>query len=318
MGAMSEDQLPSPPPSATVEVCYRHPTQQTGVHCTRCGRPICPECMIPAPVGFHCPECVQQARREFRQGPGHPLRGGVVATKALLAAILVMFVVELVVGGGQNLLGAPSNRDLINLGAMQPILIANGQYWRLFTAMFLHAGLLHLGFNAYALWLLGSMLETNLGRTRMVLIYFVTGFLASAASYAFSPIGTVGVGASGAIFGIFGAFIAYNYRRRHLAIASANLRWAWTLILLNLLLAFGFSSQIDWRAHLGGLVAGLAAGAVAEGWGTAAQRRAVQIAGFVVLVAIGTALVVWRTNDIRQLQGFQQCADAIFACMGVG
>jgi membrane associated rhomboid family serine protease len=295
-------QLPAP----TVEVCYRHPNEQTRVHCTRCGRPICPECMIPAPVGYQCPECVAQARREFRQGPGRPFRGGVNATKALLYAIGAVFVLEVVVGGPQSLLNGPSFRRLIDLGALQPFLIADGQYWRLFSAMFLHAGLLHIGFNAYALWLFGSMIETNLGRTQMVLVYVVSGFLASAASYAFGPVETVGVGASGAIFGIFGAFIAYNYRRRHLALASANLRWAATLLLLNLFLAFGFGGRIDWRAHLGGLIAGLAAGAVAEGWGPRSQRRLVQVGGFVALVALGVALVVWRTNQIRELAFFQQ------------
>jgi membrane associated rhomboid family serine protease len=262
--------------------------------------------MVPAPVGFHCPECVERARREFRQGPGSPLRGGVLATKVLLASIVGMFLVELLLGGTQSLLGSPSERVLLDLGAMQPFLIADGQFWRLFSAMFLHAGLLHLAFNAYALWLIGSMIETNLGRTRMVTIYFVTGFLASAASYAFSDVATIGVGASGAIFGIFGAFIAYNYRRRHLAAAAANLRWAWTLILLNLLLVFGFGGRIDWRAHLGGLVAGLAAGAIAEGWGTPAQRRVVQVAGFIVLVAIGVAIVVWRTAEIRAMPIFEE------------
>jgi membrane associated rhomboid family serine protease len=303
---MPEDQLPPPPPAPTVEVCYRHPGTETRVHCTRCGRPICPECMIAAPVGHQCPECVQQARRDFRRGPGRPFRGGVGATQALLVAIGAMFVVELLVGGPRALGQGPGQQDLFDLGALQPLAIADGQYWRLFSAMFLHAGLLHLAFNAYALWLIGSMIETNLGRTRMVVIYFVTGFLASAASYAFSPVGTIGVGASGAIFGIFGAFIAYNYRRRHLAMAAANLRWAWTLILLNLLLVFGFGGRIDWRAHLGGLVAGLAAGAVAEGWGTAAQRRAVQVAGFAVLVAVGVAIVVWRTAQIQALPIFDE------------
>lgn len=302
---MAEDPTPQPP-APTVEVCYRHPNEQTRVHCTRCGRPICPECMIPAPVGFQCPECVAQARREFRQGPGRPFRGGVNATKALLYAIAAIFVLEVVVGGPQSLLNGPNFRRLIDLGALQPFLIADGQYWRLFSAMFLHAGLLHIGFNAYALWLFGSMIETNLGRTQMVLVYVVSGFLASAASYAFGPAETVGVGASGAIFGIFGAFIAYNYRRRHLALASANLRWAATLLLLNLFLAFGFGGRIDWRAHLGGLIAGLAAGAVAEGWGPRSQRRLVQVGGFVALVALGVALVVWRTNQIRELAFFQQ------------
>ncbi|MGZ8593484.1 MAG: rhomboid family intramembrane serine protease [Actinomycetota bacterium] len=297
---MPEDQLPAPPPAPTVEVCYRHPQTETRVHCTRCERPICPDCMIPAPVGFQCPECVQQARREFRQGPGRALRvGGVTATKALLVAIGAMFVLEVLSGGPRAMFEGPNQNQLIDLGALQPFLIADGQFWRLFSAMFLHAGLLHIGFNAYALWLFGAMIESNLGRTRMLLIYFTTGFLASVTSYAFGDVGVVGVGASGAIFGIFGAFIAYNYRRRHLAMAAANLRWASTLLLLNLLLAFGFGGRIDWRAHVGGLVAGLAAGAVAEGWGSASQRRVILVAGFAGLVAAGVALTVWRTNEIR-------------------
>jgi membrane associated rhomboid family serine protease len=295
-------QLPAP----TVEVCYRHPNEQTRVHCTRCGRPICPECMIPAPVGFQCPECVAEARREFRRGPGQPFRGGVNATKAILFTIAAVFVVEVAVGGPQALLNGPNLRRLVDLGALQPFLIADGQYWRLFSAMFLHGSLLHIGFNAYALWLFGSMIETNLGRTWMVLIYVVSGFLASVASFAFGPVETVGVGASGAIFGILGAFIAYNYRRRHLALASANLRWAGMLLFLNVLLTFGFGGIIDWRAHLGGLVAGLAAGTVAEGWGSQSQRRLVQVGGFVALVALGVAIVVWRTNQIRELPFFQQ------------
>jgi membrane associated rhomboid family serine protease len=172
--------------------------------------------------------------------------------------------------------------------------------------MFLHAGLLHIGFNAYALWLFGSSVESTYGRTRFILIYFVAGFLASAASYAFGPVEALGVGASGAIFGIFGAFIAYNYRRRHLALAAANLRWAMTMILLNVLLAFGFPG-IDWRAHLGGVIAGVLAGTIAEGaGGNASQRRMVQVAGFAALILAGIGLVVWRTNQIRELSIFEQ------------
>jgi membrane associated rhomboid family serine protease len=304
MDAMAEEQLP-PPPAPTVEVCYRHPNLVTRVHCTRCDRPICTDCMIPAPVGHQCPECVEQARREFRQGPGRALRGGVSPTKVLLAAILIMFAVEVVVGGPGSLMNGPDGRTLIDLGAMQPYLIANGQYWRLFTAMFLHAGILHIGFNAYALYLIGGMIESNYGRAKMPLIYFVTGFLASVASYVFGPANAVAVGASGAIFGIFGAFIAYNYRRRHLALASANLRWAIMLIVLNAFLALGFGA-IDWRAHLGGLVAGIAAGALAEGGGSASRRRAIQIAGFAALVAIGVIGVVIRTAAIRELPEFSQ------------
>ena len=273
--------------------------------------------MIPAPVGYQCPECVAQARREFRRAPGRPLRGGVTVTKALLYAIAAVFVVEVLTGGPGALFEGPNPSRLIDLGSMQPFLIADGQYWRLFTAMFLHAGVLHIGFNAYALWLFGSIVESNLGRPRMVVIYVLSGFLASVASYAFGPVSSVGVGASGAIFGIFGAFIAFNYRRRHLAMAEANLRWAGMLIVLNILLAFAFGGRIDWRAHLGGLIAGLAAGTFAEGWGTRSQRRLVQVAGLVGLVALGIALVVWRTTEIRELPFFDEGL-AFFQQLGEG
>jgi membrane associated rhomboid family serine protease len=261
--------------------------------------------MVPAPVGFQCPACVEEARKEFRRGPGRPLRGGLSATKVLLVAILGMFAVEVIVGGPQALIDGPNLQQLIDLGALQPLLIANGQFWRLLSAMFLHAGLLHIAFNAYALYLFGSMIDTNLGRTRFVLIYFVTGLLASATSYAFGDVLVTGVGASGAIFGIFGAFIAYNYRRRHLAMAAANLRWAATLLVLNAFIALGFA-RIDWQAHVGGLVAGIAAGVVAEGWGSASQRRVILVAGFAAMVGLGIAIVVWRTNEIRGLPVFQQ------------
>jgi membrane associated rhomboid family serine protease len=253
--------------------------------------------MIPAPVGHQCPECVEQARRDFRSGPGRALRGGVSATKALLVAIAIPFVIEVVVGGPQALF-SPSGLLLFDLGAMQPIAVADGQFWRLFTAMFLHAGLLHVALNAYFFWLFGRMVEASFGRTWMVLIYVVAGFLASVASYAFGPVTTLAVGASGAISGVFGAFIAYNYRRREHAMNAANLRLALTVIVLNAVIAIGYSS-IDWRAHVGGLVAGFALGYLADSSGPARQRAVVRFAGVATLVVIGIALVLWRTAEIR-------------------
>lgn len=293
---MAEDHLPSPP-APTIEVCYRHPDVQTRVHCTRCDRPICPDCMIPAPVGHQCPECVEQARRDFRSGPGRALRGGVSATNALLVAIAIPFVIEVILGGPQALFN-PTAEILFDMGAMQPIAVADGQFWRLFTAMFLHVGLLHIALNAYFFWLFGRMVEASFGKTWMVLIYVVAGFLASVASYAFGPVTTLAVGASGAISGVFGAFIAYNYRRRQHAMNAANLRMALTVIVLNAVIAIGYSS-IDWRAHVGGLVAGFALGYLADSSGPARQRAVVRFAGVATLVAIGIALVLWRTAEIR-------------------
>jgi membrane associated rhomboid family serine protease len=300
-----------PPPPPTTERCYRHPDVETGVHCTRCGRPICPDCMIAAPVGHQCPECVAEARREFRAGPGRRIAVANVRRRASVTTVLLtllgaMFVVEVATGGSGSLMTGPSVKRLVDLGASVALFpgpgggvigIAAGQYWRLVTAMFLHAGLLHIAFNAYALWIFGTVVEQELGRLRLLLIFFVTGFFASAASYAFGP-GAVGVGASGAIFGIFGAFIAYNYRRRDLAIAAARLRSALMLIVINAVLAFSIAG-IDWRAHAGGLAAGLVAGYAAEGTGSMSTRRAILVLGFSGILLAAVMLVVWHTAQLR-------------------
>ena len=297
-----------PPPVPALEYCYRHPTEPTRVHCTRCNRAICPECMVPAPVGHQCPECVQQARREFRQGPGRQAAvRSVTATKVLVAVIVAVFVLELVSAGAGSV-GDISGERLLRVGALQPFLVADGDFYRLFTAMFLHFGLFHILFNAWALWVFGAQVERDFGTTRFLLIYFVSGFLASAASYAFGPVTMIGAGASGAIFGVFGSFVAYNYRRRHLALHSANLRVATTLLLINVLFAFTVGS-IDWRAHLGGFLAGVAAGLVAEGWGDRRQRALITAVGFVGLVGAGIALVLWRTAQIQAMPEYEQAVE---------
>jgi membrane associated rhomboid family serine protease len=304
MGAMLPPQPDDPRPTTpTIESCYRHPDVQTGVHCTRCGRPICPSCMIPAAVGYQCPECVEQARMEYRRGPGSLRRRArsMSVTRALLAAIIVMFLVEIAASPAASLFGGPSPETLLKLGAMAPWRIADGEYWRLISAMFLHADLFHILFNGYALWIFGQAVENEYGSAWMGVLFFVTGFLASVTSYAFGPF-ALGVGASGAIFGLFGAFIAYNYRRRHLALASARLRSAIGLIVLNALLAI-LIPFIDWRAHLGGLVAGFVAGWIVEGVGPRNTRPVVRVVGLSAMVGLGIALVMWRTDQIRTLLG---------------
>ena len=181
---------------------------------------------------------------------------------------------------------------------MAPPAIAAGQYWRLFSATLLHEGLLHIGLNAYALWLFGALVETTFGRGKYLLIYLVSAFLGSAASYAFGPVNALGVGASGAIVGLFGAFIAYNLRRRHLTQAAMNLRWAATIILLNVAIGFGFPG-VDWRAHLGGLFAGAATGAALDDVGSPQVRPLIATGVTVGVVLLGVLLVAWRTSQIR-------------------
>jgi rhomboid protease GluP len=253
--------------------------------------------MIPAPVGHQCPQCVADARREFREGPVRRVRslGSTSATRILLITIAVVFVIELAKGGVAGPGLSPSPRALIDMGAMVPVLVHAGQWWRLITVMFLHASLLHIALNAWALWLFGQFVETTFGRWRFLAIYFVSGFLASVTSYTFGSPCTVGVGASGAIVGLLGAFIAYNFRRRHLSLNQANLRWALVIIVLNLVIGLSFQNIDNW-AHGGGLVAGIAAGTFAEGVGPSEVRPWTRVLGYVALVALGIGVAVWRTQ----------------------
>jgi membrane associated rhomboid family serine protease len=300
------------------ENCYRHPSVATGVHCTRCGRPICPDCMHPAAVGYQCPECLREARqtaprrrirvRFFLGRPGS-------ITTLLLITNLAMFAVEVAISHGAGLFNGPSEQQLFDLGAMFPPAIAGSghivggnlivghftpQYWRLFSAMFLHANLIHIAFNMYALYLFGYLIEGAFGKARFVAIYFITGFLASVTSYMFSDPTAIGVGASGAIFGLLGAWVAYNYRRRGSAMASAQLRWALFLIGINLFLGFSIAS-IDNFAHIGGLISGAAAGWLAEGFGPQARRTAVTVGGLALMVLVGIVLTMARTSSVLAL-----------------
>ncbi|MGZ5329186.1 MAG: rhomboid family intramembrane serine protease [Actinomycetota bacterium] len=310
-----DPQSPMPPPPSSVEACYRHPDVQTGVHCTRCGRPICPDCMRSAPVGHHCPTCVEEARKEFRQGPGRQIAianaKATSVTAALLVAIGAVYLLEVLKGGAGALFDGPNTLVLVKLGASvglfpvtntEVVGIALGQTWRLVSSMFLHAGLLHLLFNMYALWIFGAVMEDELGRARFALIYFLTGLAAGAASYAFMPeVYIPAVGASGAVFGVFGALVSFNWKRRHTALGAARLRSAMFILLINAFIAFSSGGAIDWRAHAGGFVAGLLMGFAAEGFGRSSNERLTFAIGSIAVFGATVALVVWRTAEIKQL-----------------
>ncbi len=270
--------------------------------------------MRPAPVGHHCPTCVEEARKEFRQGPGRRIAianaKATSVTAVLLVAIGAVYLLEVLKGGAGSLLTGPNNLVLVRMGASIGLAqlpngdlvgIAVGQNWRLLTAMFLHAGLLHLLFNMYALWIFGTLMEQELGRTRFTLVYFLTGLVASAASYAFMPDPrTVAVGASGAVFGVFGALVAFNWKRRHTALGAARLRSAIFILLINAFLGLSSGGAIDWRAHLGGFVAGLLMGFAAEGFGRFRNERLTFAIGSIAVLGATVALVLWRTAEIKQ------------------
>jgi membrane associated rhomboid family serine protease len=295
------------------ETCYRHPDQVTGVHCTRCNRPICTDCMRPAAVGYQCPECVKEAQHT---GPRRPVSltlgrsGGL--TRVLILACVGMFVVEFATGASSLFSFNGDLQKMYNLGASNAGAISGvahivdyrclpgsftPQYWRLFTNMFLHWGAIHLLLNMYALYLFGPLIEEAYGSGRFLALYVTTGLLASTASYAFGPAFNFAAGASGAIFGLLGVWFAYNYRRREMRFHRANLQGAITLIALNLIIGFSFSG-IDWRAHVGGLISGAVLGYTAEGIGEDTTRRLVRVGGFVVMLGLGAALLLFRTHQM--------------------
>ena len=223
-------------------VCYRHPDRETYIRCGRCDRLICPDCMTSASVGFQCPECVKEGQASVRQprtvfGASAETRRPVV-TETLVALCLAGYALQIAI---------PTFTARFELSGLR---IANGEWWRLFTGGFLHGGLMHLAFNMWALLIVGRQLEPQLGRVRFGVLYAVSLLAGSTVSYCFSPAVYLGVGASGAIFGLFGGLIVVARRMNWQLNALIG------LVLINFLVPF-VVPNVDWRAHVGGLLAGL-------------------------------------------------------------
>jgi len=277
-----------------VAYCYRHPNRETGLSCSECGRPICTECMTVAPVGLRCPDHsgrpqgVARVRSQVRRA-GWAGTGALV-TKALIAINVAVWLAELGTGSGPMSLSG----TVYEKGALFGPLVAHGDWWRLVTAGFLHAGILHLGMNMLILWLIGSPLEEMLGRVRYVLLYFVSLLAGSAGALLQAPLVPT-VGASGAIFGLFGALLVLEYFATGQIVGGQ----AFGLIVINLIFSFTFSN-ISWGGHIGGLVGGILGTLVLArfGRGHAAYGRIglVGIAGM-VLVGVGSVVVAyWKVH----------------------
>ncbi|MEU6148218.1 rhomboid family intramembrane serine protease [Streptomyces sp. NPDC047081] len=278
--------------------CYRHPDRETGIRCTRCERPICPECMVNASVGFQCPEC---ARGD--SGTGHPpaaarprtIAGGSITadprliTKLLIGACIAVYLVQLSVGDSFTnhfeLLGKASSSGLPPYEG-----IAEGQYYRLLTAMFLHASPIHIIFNMLSLWWIGGPLEAALGRARYTALYFVSGLAGSALTYLLAAPNQPSLGASGAIFGLFGATAVLMRRLRY------DMRPVIALLVINLIFTFGWSN-IAWQAHIGGLVAGVITG-YAMVHAPRERRALVQYGTCALVLVVVVVLTLVRTAQL--------------------
>jgi membrane associated rhomboid family serine protease len=237
----------------TTPVCYRHPARETGVRCVRCERPICTDCMNEASVGFQCPECVREGRSSVRRVRGGGLqaagrRWGTV-TLSLIAVNVVLFLVTAVSAAANGASPLDNFRSPLFLQLEQvPLLVDLGQWWRIFTAAFLHIGPVHLALNMLGLLVFGSELERQLGRWRFLALYLLSLLGGAAAIQLFGSPGGPVAGASTAIYGLLGALLVLMLVRRQ------DLRGIVTLLGLNI--ALSFLPGISLLGHLGGLVTG--------------------------------------------------------------
>lgn len=270
---MSESAGGDPAPPAAPPTCYRHHGRETYVRCTRCDRPICPDCMHQAAVGFHCPSCLAEGQRGARPARtalgGRLGRAGDRVTLALIAINVVVYLVEMTQAGVELRL------------AMVPAAVAQGEYYRLLTSAFVHASVLHIAFNMFALYIVGIQLEPILGTGRYLALYLLSALGGSVLFYLVGPPFEAAVGASGAIFGLFGALLVVA-RRVH-----ANVRPVLFLIGLNLVLSFSLPG-IAWQAHIGGLLTGTGLAAVFA-YAPTRLRRPI---GVVAPTAVGLLLAV--------------------------
>ncbi|MDT0303943.1 rhomboid family intramembrane serine protease [Streptomonospora wellingtoniae] len=235
------------PGAAEVPTCYRHRDRETYLRCSRCDRPICPDCIREAPVGQHCPQCVSEGNRSLRSS--RTVFGGRVAARPVVTWVLL----ALIGAGFLAQFAAPGQWLVAEFGMNGQAVVFGGQWYRLVTSAFLHGGLMHLLFNGLALYIVGQQVETALGHARYTALWVLSAVGGSVLSLLLVP-ESWSVGASGAIFGLFGAVFVIGRRLR------LDIRFIVGLLVVNLLITF-LVPNIAWAGHIGGLAIGLLLGA---------------------------------------------------------
>lgn len=284
--------MKSQPAGEVAQRCYRHPQREALVRCVRCDRPICPDCMRPASVGFHCPDDVTSARRTVR-APRNTIGAQLRQSPPYVTSTLILLnVAAYLVTGLQphSSLRDPTGSALFQKWQLFPPRVYDGDYYQLITSGFLHLSPLHIATNMISLIFIGPFLELQLGRWRFTSVYLLGLLGGSAAEYAFGYQLQATAGASGAIFGLLGACLVMVRK------IGLNLQWLITIIVLNFV--FTFSVQgISRLGHLGGFVAGALLGIALAG--PPRRRRvlpaAVQLTGIGAVVALLVVLVVARS-----------------------
>ena len=293
------------------QTCYRHPSRETGVSCSNCGRPICPECMTSTPVGMRCPECARQ-RTKVQSGVAIGARGGdPIGTYALLALNVIVFIAE-VLGGGSGTTSLEGGGSLINDGGLcangidddgtcRGTATEGGELFRIVTGGFLHAGPFHLLLNMFALYVLGTLIEPIIGTARFVAIYFAALLAGAFGALVMSDPTEVTVGASGAIFGLMAAaFVIARHRGIDQIASQIGL-----FVVLNLVFTFSVPG-ISVGGHIGGLIGGAIAALLLEQIAKRVKgtnRIVLEVAAILFVSALSIAGALWAAGQGSQVIG---------------
>jgi membrane associated rhomboid family serine protease len=261
-----------------MQTCYRHSSVETGVSCSSCGRPICPDCMTPTPVGMRCPECSKQKTKV--QTPRSIAGGDPRVTYALIAINIAVFAFQVLDSGGVT---DPRDSWVYQQGVLFGPFVDAGDWWRLVTSGFLHRDPAHLLLNMVGLFFLGHLLEPRLGAVRYLALYFASLLAGSLGVMLLSP-ESYTIGASGAVFGLMGA-VFYLLRRQGVDPMRTAIG---PILIINVLFTFAYSATISVGGHLGGLAGGLlAAFLLAE-----AEHRRRAVLGTIGCVVMAVAAAV--------------------------
>jgi membrane associated rhomboid family serine protease len=290
-----------PPAIAT---CYRHPDRETGVACSRCGRPICPDCMTPTSVGMRCPECAGD-RTEVRTARTLTT-GRMQATYVLIGINVFVFVLQLLTGGPSGTDGRVFADGALCANAVgdggicggggQVIQSTGGEWWRIITSGFLHGGLIHLALNMFVLFILGQVLEPAIGTVRFVAVYIVALIAGAVGALIMSDPFTFTVGASGAIYGLFIATIVIARQRGQMQVVQQLAFW----LVINLVFTFA-ASNISVGGHLGGIVGGAIGALIVVAAERSVSRRETLTAELVTMA--GLAILFFAAAVIVAQQG---------------
>ena len=268
---------------------------------------MCPSCRALVPrSASKCPECSESLHEVRAPGVTRLLGNlipGVTAATSLIMLVngfwfVMMLIAQIKAGGGGSIFGFSDPEFLVRFGAglSRPWMLTNGavvggEWWRLITPIFLHAGLLHFFFNSFLLIYLGPIVEDIFGTARFWVIYLSCGIAGSMASQWPRP--TLTVGASGAIMGLIGLLIVYAYRRGGSALGQNMKNLVFRLVIYSLIMSFAF--KIDHLNHLGGFVCG---GLLALVLNPREYRSKADAMFWQVLALAGVLLVLWAFTDV--------------------